>query len=292
MFFLPLFDDNPSHRSPYVSWTILALCVLVFFWQTSINAYDERLAFYTYGFVPALLSGDVMLPAEIAIIPAWATIITSMFLHGGFLHVGGNMLYLWIFGDNVEDSMGPARFVVFYLLCGAAAALAQFAINPASSVPMVGASGGIAGILGAYVLLHPKAAIRTIIVVIVFIRFINLPAWLILGVWIAGQFVAVPAALSETSGGGGVAYFAHIGGFIAGMALIPFFKRRDVPLFGANDTTPKRWTSEPVPFSQIRQQAHNKYSRRQNDPLGSRIVTKPPAARKGGGSVPKHRRPD
>ncbi|MGB2411557.1 MAG: rhomboid family intramembrane serine protease, partial [Candidatus Puniceispirillaceae bacterium] len=164
----------------------------------------------------------------------------------------------------------PVRFVVFYLLCGAAAALAQFMIGPASRVPMVGASGGIAGILGAYLILHPRAAIRTFLLILIFIRFINLPAWLVLGVWIGGQFIAVPTALSGDDGG--VAYFAHIGGFVAGMVLIPFFKRADVPLFGVNDNPPDRWDGRPISFTEIRQEAKYRYRRRANDPLRSRVV--------------------
>ena len=169
MFFIPLFDDNPSRHTPWVAWMIIAACVLVFMWQQSLPPQAERLAFFQYGFIPANASGAAPMPAEIAILPAWATMISAMFLHGGWMHVGGNMLYLWIFGDNVEDSMGPWRFVVFYLLCGAAAALAQFMIGPTSRVPMVGASGGIAGVLGAYLILHPRAAIRTFLLILIFI---------------------------------------------------------------------------------------------------------------------------
>ena len=271
MFFIPLFDDNPSRRTPWVAWIIIAACVLVFMWQQSLPPQAERLAFFQYGFIPANASGAAPLPPEIAILPAWATMISAMFLHGGWMHIGGNMLYLWIFGDNVEDSMGPGRFILFYLLCGAAAALAQFMIGPTSRVPMVGASGGIAGILGAYLILHPRAAIRTFLLILIFIRFINLPAWLVLGIWIGGQFIAVPNALSGDDGG--VAYFAHIGGFLAGMVLIPFFKRSDVPLFGANDTPPDRWTGHPIPFAEIRQEASYRYGRRANDPLRSRVIS-------------------
>ena len=147
MFFLPLFDDNPSRRTPWVAWSIIALCVIVFFWQQSLGHQGERIAFYQYGFVPANASGVAPLPPGLAIIPAWATMVTAMFLHGGWMHIGGNMLYLWIFGDNVEDSMGPVRFVIFYVLCGISAALAQYMIDPASTTPMVGASGGIACLL-------------------------------------------------------------------------------------------------------------------------------------------------
>ena len=301
MFFIPLFDDNPSRRTPWVAWSVVALCVIVFLWQQSLGPQAERLAFYQYGFVPANASGAAPLPPGLAVIPAWATMITAMFLHGGWMHIGGNMLYLWIFGDNVEDSMGPVRFAVFYVLCGSAAALAQFMIDPSSRVPMVGASGGIAGILGAYLILHPKAAVRTFVLIIIFVRFINLPAWLVLGIWIAGQFVAVPSALAGTDGGG-VAYFAHIGGFIAGMCLVPFFKRSDVPLFGANDTPPDRWDAHPIPFSEIRQEARQRYGRRGKNALGSRVVSPPkdgspfadapePRRRKGrSGSVPRFRK--
>jgi membrane associated rhomboid family serine protease len=272
MFFFPLFDDNPSQRRPYVSWFLIAACLLVFMWQLSLDPQAERFVFFTYGFVPSHFSGAAVLPPQLVVLPAWATAISAMFLHGGVMHFGGNMLYLWIFGDNVEDSMGPLKFLIFYVLCGMAAAGAQFAIDPASRIPMIGASGGIAGILGAYLVLHPKAAIRTLLVILIFIRFINLPAWIVLGVWIAGQFVAVPNALSND--GGGVAYFAHIGGFLAGMMLIPLFKDRNVPLFGADDPPKGRWDGQPVAFSTIREQARDKYRQRRN-PLGSRVV--PPA---------------
>ena len=292
MFFFPLFDDNPSRRKPWIAWIIIAVCALVFIWQQSLPPQAEQLAFYQFGFVPANASG-----AEIVVIPAWATVITAMFLHGGWVHIGGNMLYLWIFGDNVEDSMGPAKFVVFYLLCGGAAALAQFAVDPASRVPMVGASGGIAGVLGAYLVLHPRAAIRTFILIVIFVRFINLPAWLILGFWIGGQFLAVPSALSGADDG--VAYFAHIGGFIAGMVLIPFFKRADIPLFGADDAPSEHRSGQPIPFSEIRREAGFRYGRRRNDPLRSRVIVRADEdissrerrqARRRRGSVPRFTR--
>jgi len=270
MFFIPLFDDNPSWRTPWVTWAVMALCVLVFLWQQSLTPMAERMAFFQYGFVPANASGAAPLPPALAVLPAWATMVTAMFLHGGWMHLGGNMLYLWIFGDNVEDSMGSVRFACFYLLCGIAAALAQFMIDPSSTVPMVGASGGIAGILGAYLILHPRAMVRSFLLIIIFVRFINLPAWIVLGVWIGGQFIAVPGALSGTDGG--VAYFAHIGGFIAGMALVPFFKRSDVPLFGANDIAHDKWDGHAIPFDEIRREAGTKYRRRKGDPLGSRVL--------------------
>ena len=267
--FFPLFDDNPTQRSPYVSWTIIAMCALVFLWQMSLDGRAERIAFFQFGFVPANISGAAPLPPSLVALPAWATIFSSMFLHGGLMHIGGNMLYLWIFGDNVEDSMGRLKFAVFYLTCGAAAALTQFAVDPASRIPMVGASGGIAGVLGAYLVLHPKAVIRTFLLFLVFIRFINLPAWVVLGIWIGGQFLAVPAALD--SDGGGVAYFAHIGGFLAGMILVPFFKRADVPLFGRADPPHDSWGLQS--FSGLRAEARNRYTRRRHNPMRSRIST-------------------
>lgn len=274
MFFFPLFDDNPTQRQPYISWLIIVFCIIVFFWQESLAPMSEREAIFQFGFIPANASGIAPLPADFALLPAWMTIFTSMFLHGGWFHIGGNMLYLWIFGDNVEESMGWFKFLLFYALCGIAAALSQAAIDPASRIPMIGASGGIAGILGAYLMLHPKAAIRTFILIIIFVRFINLPAWLVLGIWIGGQFVAVPNALS--SDGGGVAYFAHIGGFIAGVIMIPFFKRRDVPLFGRGNTPPQRWTGQPISFSTIKAEAHKRYRPSgERDPLGSRQNNKP-----------------
>lgn len=228
MFFLPLYDDNPAGRRPLVVWLLMAVCIAVFVWQASLPPSEAQAAVLAFGAIPAVLFGDVSLPPEIALVPAWLSVFTSMFLHGGWLHLAGNMLYLWIFGDNVEDSMGHGRFLVFYLLCGLAAALTQAWVDPASQIPLVGASGGIAGVLGAYLVLHPRANVRVFAWIIFFIRVINVPAFIVLGVWIAGQFLAAPGAVGAS---GGVAYFAHIGGFVAGMALAPLFKKRGVKLF-------------------------------------------------------------
>ena len=267
MFFLPLFDNNPTSRMPIISYLILASCVLVFVWQLGLSGYDEHKAFLQFGIIPSVLLGSKNLPAALALVPDWLTLITSMFLHGGFLHLGSNMLYLWIFSDNVEDSMGPFRFGLFYVLCGIGAGLSQAFIDPGSNVPIIGASGGIAGILGAYILLHPRATVRVFMFILIFVRIISLPAWLVLGVWIAGQFAAAPSGLS---GGGGVAYFAHIGGFFTGMALIPFFKRRDVPLLADDTATGKGgWSAEPVPFSTLKQEARERYTRRQSGSVPS-----------------------
>jgi membrane associated rhomboid family serine protease len=153
-----------------------------------------------------------------------------MFLHGGWLHLGGNMLFLWIFGDNVEDSLGHARFLVFYLASGVAAAFAQGAVDPASTIPMIGASGAISGVLGAYLLLHPRATVRTLIFIFFFVTIVHVPAMIVLGVWFLMQFLSAATAAPNEPG---VAFWAHIGGFVAGMALVPFMRRRDVPLWQA-----------------------------------------------------------
>jgi len=227
MFFLPLFDDNPTRRFPVVTVAVIVACVLVYLWQRGLGPLGD-VAVYAYGVVPSVLLGVRALPPDVAGVPALVTPITAMFLHGGWLHLGGNMLYLWIFGNNVEDAMGPVRFIVFYTLCGIAAALAQVASAPFSDAPMIGASGAIGGVLGAYLVLYPRANVRVFMWIIIFVRLINVPALIVLGVWFAMQ---VFSALS--GGAGGVAVWAHIGGFLAGAFLIPFFRRRGVILFEA-----------------------------------------------------------
>jgi membrane associated rhomboid family serine protease len=223
----PISDDNPRIETPMVTWSIIAVCVLVFFWQLSLGINGREIAIYEFGMIPARLFGRAELDPELVVVPAWSTVFTSMFMHGGWMHLGFNMLFLWIFGDNVEDSMGHARYLIFYLACGTAAALAQAVVNPDSTVPMVGASGAISGVLGAYLLLHPHATIRTVIFLGLFVTMMHLPALIVLGLWFLMQLVS--AALSN-SGAPGVAFWAHVGGFVAGMALVPFFKKRGVPL--------------------------------------------------------------
>ncbi len=260
MFFLPLFDRLVSSRTPFVSWSILLVCIAVFFWQLSLDTYTLRLITLKYGVIPSVLFGYQSLPSDLQLVHPWLSMVSSMFLHGSWLHIGSNMLYLWIFADNIEDSMGHFKFIVFYVTCGVAAAFAQSIISPESNIPMIGASGGIAGILGAYIVLHPKAPIQVLIIIIIFIRFISIPAWIVLGFWIATQFAAAPVNFSE---GGGVAYFAHIGGFLAGALLIPFFKRKDIPLFGKHDpATPSSVYTNPIPFDKVKQQAIKKYNYR------------------------------
>lgn len=227
MLFLPLYDDNPTRRTPVVTIALVALCVLVFFWQLSLGPRGEQAAVYSFGVVPAVLFGYADLPAPLRVIPPSLSIVTSMFMHGGVLHLAGNMLYLWIFGNNVEDSMGRGRFVVFYLLCGTAAALAQAIAHPTSDIPMLGASGAIGGVLGAYLVLHPRANVGVLFWFIIIVRIVTVPAVLVLGVWFLGQILS---GLSTPTTGGGVAFWAHVGGFVAGVLLIPFFKRPNVPM--------------------------------------------------------------
>lgn len=194
----------------------------------SLGGQGNQAAVYSLGVIPAVLLNKISLPPELALVPAELTVFTSMFMHGGLMHLAGNMLYLWIFGNNVEDAMGHLRFVIFYLLCGIAAVFGQVLQNPASEIPMIGASGAISGVLGAYLLLYPHARILVLIPLGFYAHMVRLPAGLVLGIWFAIQIFSSMAADPNSAG---VAWFAHIGGFIAGLALIPLFKRRGVTLF-------------------------------------------------------------
>ena len=222
--FLPLKDENPLRVVAFqrVTVTIIALCVAAFLWQFTLP--NGGLAFiYSYGLIPVVLLGDVSLAPELVRVPAELTVVTSMFLHGGWLHLGGNMLYLWVFGDNVEDAMGHLRYAAFYLLCGITAGLTHAWVEPASEIPMVGASGAISGVLGAYLVLHPRVKV----LVLVLFRFaMTLPAYVVLGSYIVLQLLYV-----YLDAGGNTALWAHIGGFAAGALLIPFFRDRSVPLW-------------------------------------------------------------
>lgn len=220
--FFPISDDNPSSSIPYITYFLIGACCFVFALQYLSQM--NPLIFYNYGFIPNDFFSDY----------SSLTIYTSMFLHGGIFHIAGNMLYLWIFGDNVEDCLGRFRFIVFYLLCGTIAALCQGFVDPTSNVPMVGASGAIAGILGAYLMLFPKANVKCLVFIIIIIQMIRIPAFLVLGFWIILQFFSIPGSIGSE---GGTAYFAHIGGFLAGMVLIPFFKKKNVKLFHEQNTS-------------------------------------------------------
>jgi membrane associated rhomboid family serine protease len=212
----PIRDHNPSSRTPYVTFALIAANVAAFLIELPLMG-DDR-ALYRFFQVWALI------PAEATQGGDWWPLLTSMFLHGGILHIAGNMLFLWIFGDNLEDQMGHLGFLLFYLAAGIAAGLAHVAAEPLSYVPTVGASGAIAGVMGGYLLLFPRARIDVLVIFVVFFRVFALPAWVMLGLWFAIQVVF---GLGSPAEGGGVAYWAHAGGFLAGIALtVPAFLRR------------------------------------------------------------------
>ena len=220
---IPLQDDNPSTIKPIVTIAFVAACALVFLWQFSLGPVRGQQIIYALGVIPAVLLGHAELPPQLVLVPPAMTTLTSMFMHGGWMHLIGNMLYLWIFGDNVEDSMGHARFVVFYLLCGMAAVFAQALPDPNSESPMVGASGAISGVLGAYLLLYPHARVLVAIPLGFILHTVRIPAGIVLVLWFGLQLLS---NVMTPAGEGGVAFRAHIGGFIAGMVLIFFFKQR------------------------------------------------------------------
>lgn len=212
---IPLKDDVPTSTFPIITIAIVLVNIFIFVWMRMfLNGPDEVLVYKQFGLVPEELL--VALTGRPDLVPYNAfTIFTSMFLHGGILHVGGNMLYLWIFGNNIEDTIGHVRFVAFYLCAGLVAAVVQFSIDPGSSVPMIGASGAVSGVLGAYLLLFPRARVKTLIFIFIFITTVDIPAMLLLTVWFVVQILF--------SQGRGVAWFAHIGGFIFGLLAIKIF---------------------------------------------------------------------
>ncbi len=225
---IPISDDNPVDHAPFVNWSLIALCVAAFLWEVSLGRNMDG-ALGVLGFTPAALFGSEPAPSLMLGVPAFATIFISMFLHGGWLHLGGNMLYLWIFGNNIEEAMGHARFALFYFACGLAAALAMVFIDSTSQVPMVGASGAISGVLGAYMLLYPRARVHVIIP----LGIIFYPLWIravwVVGFWFATQLVS--AALTDPTKPG-TAFWAHVGGFAAGLVLTPLLKAREIRYFG------------------------------------------------------------
>jgi membrane associated rhomboid family serine protease len=233
----PLKDDIPSRTFPFITVGLIVINVLVFFYQISLavgspgatRAAQEFI--FEFGLIPCRLAG-LCADAGPGLPSPYATVFTSMFMHGGLFHVGGNMLYLWIFGDNVEDTLGHFRFIIFYLLSGVAAALAQTAIAPSSEIPMIGASGAVSGVLGAYLILFPHARILTLLIIGFFVRMVYIPALVVLGFWAVVQFFSGFLTLGLATGGepgGGVAFWAHVGGFVAGMGLLFVFRpRRDL----------------------------------------------------------------
>lgn len=218
---IPIRDHAPSRSVPVVTLIIIGLNVAVFIYQV-LFVRDLEGFFYSAGLVPCALTSQCgLIPNAL---PPLLTILTSMFMHAGWLHIGGNMLYLWIFGNNIEDAMGHLGYAIFYLLCGLAASLAQVAIGPSSTIVNVGASGAIAGVLGAYLLLFPRASVDTLLILGFLIRIVTLPALIVLGGWFVLQLFSGLASLGVETGG--VAFFAHIGGFVAGMILVNIFRRR------------------------------------------------------------------
>ncbi|HEX2593621.1 MAG TPA: rhomboid family intramembrane serine protease [Rhizomicrobium sp.] len=223
---IPISDDNPVRITPFVSWLLVLGCCAAFAWELSLgdqmDAVLDRIAF-----VPA--HGVTATGVPVLTKAALISIVVSMFLHGGWLHLGGNMLYLWIFGNNIEDAMGHVKYALFYFICGFAAAYAMAYMDPTSQIPMVGASGAISGALAAYVLLYPRARINVIVPLgIIFYPFKISAVWVV-GFWFILQLLS--AAMSDASQPG-VAWWAHVGGFVAGLVLTPLLKSRYVPLFG------------------------------------------------------------
>jgi membrane associated rhomboid family serine protease len=219
---LPISDENPRERTPVVTVALILVNVVVWLFQLSQGVEESVVR---YGAVPWFIvhgvsEGTLTLPdGQLVAVQQsvqWPlSILTSMFSHGGWMHIIGNMWFLWIFGDNLEDRMGPVRYLLFYLLCGLAAAAAQIFATPSAMVPMVGASGAIAGVLGGYILLYPHARVRCLWILFILITTIRVPAWLLLGGWFVSQF-----AIPESAG---VAYMAHVGGFVAGLILVKLF---------------------------------------------------------------------
>ena len=243
---IPLRDDNPTSRTPILTMSLIVLNTLIFLYQVSLGPRAGQLLVYQFGAIPSVVFGSSSLPPNIAVIPPVLSLFTSMFLHGGWLHLIGNMWFLWIFGDNVEEAMGRMRFLIFYLLSGLVAALSHALFSTGSDMPMIGASGAISGVLGAYLLLYPRARVLVLIPLLWFFwRLFYIPAMFVLGFWFLLQLFNGGI---EGSSAGGVAWGAHVGGFIAGMLLVGVFKKRGVhffnpayrPAFAVEDSWPEQ----------------------------------------------------
>jgi membrane associated rhomboid family serine protease len=218
----PLRDTQPSYSKPVVTVLLIVVNVLVFLFEISLDDYSRNLFIGYYGLIPARFQLQ--------------DLVTSMFLHGGWMHLIGNMWFLWVFGDNIEDILGGGKFLLFYILCGVAAALMQVFMSPGSRVPMVGASGAIAGVMGAYMVKFPRSNIVTLVFVFIFVTTFEVPAWVMLIYWFGIQLVSGVGSVGYSHvSQGGVAFFAHVGGFIAGILLIyvmgakqPYSRRKDL----------------------------------------------------------------
>ncbi|MEF9475328.1 MAG: rhomboid family intramembrane serine protease [Candidatus Mariimomonas ferrooxydans] len=216
---IPFKDDNPISIFPFVTIGLIILNILVFILQVIYPA-DPRQIVFAYGAIPHF----ILTFKDVQPVHPFLTVFTSMFMHGGLLHLGSNMLYLWIFGNNIEDKLGHTKFILFYILCGVAATYSHAVTDPSSVIPMVGASGAVSGILGAYLLLFPHARVHTLIFLFFFIQVVRLPALFVIGFWIAIQFIngIISKGLINQ---GGVAWFAHIGGFVFGILMVKIFLR-------------------------------------------------------------------
>ena len=217
---IPIRDENPVRIVPFVTYAVVLLCLLVFVWQSSLSPPVQQRVILSLGLIPAVLFGEAVLPPVLDLVPPVATVFTSMFLHGGILHLGGNMLFLWIFSDNVEEALGHGRFLLFYLACGVAAALAQALPDASSEIPMIGASGAVSGVLGAYLLLYPRARVLVMVPIGFVLQAARLPAVAVLSLWFVLQLISSLLA----SGEGGIAFRAHLGGFVAGMVLVTLLR--------------------------------------------------------------------
>ena len=221
----PLKDDNPTQTQPIVTITLIVICILIFLYQFSLTYAENTFIINSYG----------MKPQNLLLYPNFSnylTILSSMFLHGGFMHLIGNMLFLWIYGNNIEDAMGHIKFLFFYLFCGLAAALLQALVTPDSNIPMIGASGAVSGVLSAYLFLYPKAKVSTLIFIFFFITVIRIPAGILILIWFATQLIN--ANLTDPNSPG-VAWFAHIGGFLMGILLLPFLKKKNIKYFASGN---------------------------------------------------------
>lgn len=224
---IPLSDDNPTRLRPLVTASVIFACIVVFSWQLSFSEREMERVIETFGFTPGALLPALYRSSGVNYPWVWMTLVTSMFLHGGFLHLGGNMLYLWIFGNNVEDAMGHGRYACFYFACGIMAAFAQAFSEPGSDIPMVGASGAISGVLAAYAVIFPRARVNVVIPLGIIFYPLKISAVYVIGFWFLLQ---LPNLLFGAEGMGGTAWWAHVGGFLMGLALTPLFSR--FPLFG------------------------------------------------------------
>ncbi len=221
---IPLKDENPSSTIPVVNFFLIAVNIFIFVYLNYFTSGETNQFFLKLGFIPYELIHFKDIGPE-NLVPVPLTIFTAMFIHGGWLHLLSNMLYLWIFGDNVEDLLGHAKYLFFYLTCGIMATGVHFFINTASKVPTVGASGAIAGVLGAYLFLFPKARVKTLFILFIFIQIVSVPAIILLGLWIVMQILSAYIEYGSKTGSG-IAWFAHIGGFAAGLMLIILQKKR------------------------------------------------------------------